>query len=320
MKSAVLFLSSWLLLTFAYVGQATADRLVWIDDGTRKIQSAALDGSGVTDVVALATNVNNHHLILAIDSTLQRAYYFVGGSPGPARGLRRVPLGGGVPDSLSSETELLQGLAVDSAAGTLYRVTLATLSSELIRSDLDAAAGATLWSYVNGGVAISHDLDASCLVSAGIVCGDLDMAGVVVAADFADTGTIGDLEIDGVGGHVYWSSQLEGGSIKRANVSGGGVITVAPGVGFSPGIAIDEVGRKLYWTSPFTGEITRANLDGSSVEVVVPGLSEPTDVEIAVGVPSVPLATAPTRALLAIALSSLGLAAALRRSASRRIV
>jgi hypothetical protein len=65
--------------------------------------------------------------------------------------------------------------------------------------------------------------------------------------------------------YVYWSNDIAGGSIGRAELSG----SPNPGDGWLPvaedgcGVAVD--GSHLYWTTR-TGTIGRANLDGSGVE------------------------------------------------------
>jgi hypothetical protein len=56
---------------------------------------------------------------------------------------------------------------------------------------------------------------------------------------------------------------------------------VVPSGQFSRGIAIDYVGKKIYWTNSSDGYIGRADLDGSNAtEAFITGLSNPWDVEI----------------------------------------
>ena len=70
-----------------------------------------------------------------------------------------------------------------------------------------------------------------------------------------------------IAGKVYWS--VNDVALQRANLDGTNVENVI--VGFTRGIAIDTVDRKIYWGQDNDEQFTlrRANLDGSAVEIVV---------------------------------------------------
>jgi hypothetical protein len=76
------------------------------------------------------------------------------------------------------------------------------------------------------------------------------------------------------GGHVYWSNEASQGEktwIGRANVNGTGIdpTFIDPEFGSGAAIKLAADSRHLYWES-YRG-ITRANLDGSGAEMLVPG-------------------------------------------------
>jgi len=69
---------------------------------------------------------------------------------------------------------------------------------------------------------------------------------------------------------MYWPDNDT--SIRSANLDGSGILSVLTGKPSPYGIALDVSGGKIYWTNQ-TGnpKIQRANMDGSSVETVLPG-------------------------------------------------
>ncbi len=72
---------------------------------------------------------------------------------------------------------------------------------------------------------------------------------------------------------LYWTDSTPyDGVLRRANLNGSQMETVFSRRGVFSGLAVDPVGRKLYWKSVqrgSRGDIERANLDGSQVETVV---------------------------------------------------
>jgi PKD repeat protein len=65
--------------------------------------------------------------------------------------------------------------------------------------------------------------------------------------------------------------------IARKGVDGSAHVIIVSESGQITDIAIDQVGRKVYWFSAYTDEIKRANLDGSGVETIlsdVPGVGD----------------------------------------------
>lgn len=83
--------------------------------------------------------------------------------------------------------------------------------------------------------------------------------------------------LDAAAGKMYWTEDgWRGVDIRRANLDGTSVeVLVSSEQGGHRDIALDAVGGKIYWTDSALGNIQRASLDGSGVEEVVSGLSEP---------------------------------------------
>ena len=96
---------------------------------------------------------------------------------------------------------------------------------------------------------------------------------------------------------LYWTEEVEGehGKISSAYKNGSGVKTLFSLPGSVPlGLAIDEMGRRLYWTDN-GGNIQSLNLDAPIEIVVRRGLSSNPAVAIALGRSSVPASpTAPS--------------------------
>lgn len=94
------------------------------------------------------------------------------------------------------------------------------------------------------------------------------------------------IALDAGSGKMYWT-EFSAGKIRRANLDGSGAEDlVTTGLNHVNGIALDLDNGKMYWGdgSAVNGEIERANLDGTSVETVLSGLSSP--MEIALDVPN----------------------------------
>jgi hypothetical protein len=82
--------------------------------------------------------------------------------------------------------------------------------------------------------------------------------------------------IDVEAGHIYWTNMgaspaADDGSIERADLDGSNRrVIVPPGVTHTPKqLQLDRTNRKLYWCDREGMRVMRANLDGSSIEVLV---------------------------------------------------
>ncbi len=88
------------------------------------------------------------------------------------------------------------------------------------------------------------------------------------------------LGADGIGvdvanNHVYWTTMgqdnANDGRIQRANLTGGGVVTIIPSGGtFTPKqMKLDLQNRKMYWSDREGMRVMRANMDGTNIETLV---------------------------------------------------
>lgn len=79
-----------------------------------------------------------------------------------------------------------------------------------------------------------------------------------------------DISVDGAGGKVYWvDATVSNPSIHRANLDGSNVETVVvSGLNSPSSISVDSISGKLYWVDSVSGNIERANLDGTGRESV----------------------------------------------------
>lgn len=78
-----------------------------------------------------------------------------------------------------------------------------------------------------------------------------------------------DIDIDNVGGKIYWTNSLAG-KIQRADLDGNNLVDILTGLSNPFSIALDISSGKMYWTTVFPPNmIQRANLDGSNIEDLV---------------------------------------------------
>ena len=81
----------------------------------------------------------------------------------------------------------------------------------------------------------------------------------------------GDIYVDLTNDKVYWVN-TDDGSIQRAERNGTDEETIVSGLNLPYGVAVDEVGAKVYWTEyGSTKRVRRANTDGSNIENLITG-------------------------------------------------
>ncbi len=97
----------------------------------------------------------------------------------------------------------------------------------------------------------------------------------------ADLGAIGSIAV--AGSKIYWTEEnkndTKSGKVRRAALDGSNVQTLATLLSVPSGIAVDAVGRKLYWTNS-KGRIQRANLAGNNIQNLVTGLGMPAELAL----------------------------------------
>ena len=78
------------------------------------------------------------------------------------------------------------------------------------------------------------------------------------------------LTVDTTGGKLYWGERSKsGGIIKRANLDGTNIETLASLSSVPQGLTIDAVGNQIYWTNNSDLQIQTANLNGEGIKTVV---------------------------------------------------
>ncbi|MDE0010683.1 MAG: T9SS type A sorting domain-containing protein [Candidatus Poribacteria bacterium] len=178
-------------------------------------------------------------LHIAIDTARQKLYWI------NSRGnIQHANLNGKKTQNVVTGLDAPQHLAVDAVGGKLYWT---NQQDQYWRN-----AQASLWRADRNGQ------NKEALVS------DLGALGGIAVAD----------------GKLYWTEQTgrESGKIRRAALDGTAIediVTLARSVPVS--VAVDTVGRKLYWTNA-RGKIQRANLNGKRIQNVVSGLGAPASI------------------------------------------
>ncbi len=88
------------------------------------------------------------------------------------------------------------------------------------------------------------------------------------------------IAIDGSAGKIYWTNSETG--IWRADLNGSHEqALVQTNFQFNPyGLALDIPANKMYWTNGNSGQIIRANLNGSDPQIVLSGLEDPTAIAL----------------------------------------
>ena len=87
----------------------------------------------------------------------------------------------------------------------------------------------------------------------------------------AVTQQVTSLNVDTVGGKVYWSEHgSDGGTIKRANFDGTSTESLVTLPTTTPqSITVDTVRKKLYWINTFEGKIQSVDLNGENITTII---------------------------------------------------
>ena len=86
----------------------------------------------------------------------------------------------------------------------------------------------------------------------------------------AVTQQVTSLNVDTVGGKVYWSEHSsDGGTIKRANLDGTSTESLVTLPTTPQSITVDTVRKKLYWINTFEGKIQSVDLNGENITTII---------------------------------------------------
>jgi low density lipoprotein receptor-related protein 5/6 len=206
------------------------------------------------------------------------------GAVGPeyAEILRADPDGTGLEQVLSAETALAsRPLALDPDPGSA-RIFWLTYLDPLLSGTIRSASveGDDVQDVVGGDGPIAVDsanqriyfaLQADCEPCAEILRADFDGSDL---ESLVQETAVGSIAVDSGSGKMYWYGL---GWIRWANLDGTQEQQLIPAE-FTSSMAIDVQAGKLYWVetqTPGGSEIRRADLDGSDVEDLVTGLTDP---------------------------------------------
>ena len=286
------------------------------------IQRAGLDGSNVTDVLTELDFPSG----IAVDIERGKIYWTESGEwdalGNPIRATGKIQcadLDGSNVTALVTGLDDPRGIALDVAGGKMYwtvpgevnRATQ-TFTGKIQCADLDGSNVTDLITGLEpprGGIALD--------VSGGkiywtdwdkIQCADLD--GSNVTALVTGLYNLSDIALDVAGGKMYWMELLNVeihhdesggpiGIIQCADLEGSNVTDLVTGLSNLGGIAVDELGGKIYWTSEkynaqtnsFTGKIQCADLDGSNVTDFLTGVYYPSSIALGIPIQNTELAT-----------------------------
>jgi len=225
-----------LLATLA-AAPSPAQKLYFTELDSQRVYRSNRDGASVEDLGPTSAPLG-----LVLDDTAGLRYWIVRTVyGGPTNGIVRSGLEPGSPvEVVADQTDGLlapRALALDQSGGILYWTDNGappSVPARIQRCEVADCRG-TLTTLVGSGV--------------------VDPVGIAV---------------DAAAGAVYWVEH-DADLIRRANVDGTGVTTLASGAVLSrpEGIALDVTRDQVYWTETVGNRIQRASLDGSGREVVL---------------------------------------------------
>ena len=275
---SICFTFSWLLV-FCVVGPSNAQTLYWTDIGSSKIQRLDLKaGAGVEDLLTagqVSTPVD-----IAVDQAGGKMYW-TESSPADFM-IQRANLDGSKVEFVVTHLISPSGIALDVAGGKIYWTDIG--ARKIQRSNLDGSAVENLLAFIDVIAPVDIALDVAgnkiywtegSLADFQISRADLDGSNVQLLVTHLMSPSGIALDVDA--GKIYWTD-LGTGKIQRSNLNGSGTEDlVTTGVIAPVRIALDLLAGKLYWTeaAPADFMISRSDLDGSNVEVLVAGLTSP---------------------------------------------
>jgi DNA-binding beta-propeller fold protein YncE len=253
---------------------AAAQKMYWADPGGGRLRRSNLDGTQVEDVVRNSVTSPTN---ITLDPAHGRVYWVDHPSglarPFPSGTARRARLDGSEVEDLV-DSQILNALVLDPAGGHMYWIGW-TDAFTIRRAGLDG-------SNVQALVPIEPQVRAGLTLDLArgriywnegnrVRRANLDGSGVQDLVQVGD-GLHSTVALDVVAGKMYWAAGSPW-RIERASLDGTNLEPLVLTSSVEPPweIALDLAAGKMYWLTDAT--ISRANLDGSAVEVVVTGVS-----------------------------------------------
>ncbi|MDE0426461.1 MAG: DUF5050 domain-containing protein [Candidatus Poribacteria bacterium] len=252
--------------------------IYYVDDDTRKIQWANVDGTNIKDLVT-----DGYPADIALDVLGGKMYY-----TDDIRGLiyRADVDGSNVEDILTDVAP--RSIALDVLGSKMYWTEWHFESDDKIRrANLD---GSNVEDLVTAGLDgvwnIALDVSGGKMYWTNrwrnkIQRANLDGSNV---EDIITNVHPAGIALDVANGKMYYTDWLSA-NIQRANFDGSHIqAIVLRGLREPAGIILDVAGDKMYWADAGSGKIQRANLDGSNVIDIITDLRAP--VRLALGTTS----------------------------------
>lgn len=248
--------------------------LYWVDAVTTGFYRLVGNKNVVENVVLGIENITN----LDIDAKSGNAYWVE--VSGTMRGrVRSINLGNPIVQARRWVYALPLSIVLDSvrrqvyyasSSGKIHRINFDGSTGKLnLVTDLDtpkhltldAASDKIYWTETGGTIRYAN------------------LNGSSVQTLFSGLGSLVDIAI--ADRQIYWIEKTgeNAGRLKRANIDGTRVQSLASLRSAPLALAVDSKGRKVYWTDA-RGRIQRANLNGKNIQTVVTGLSRPIDIVI----------------------------------------
>ena len=254
-----------------HVGSAQRPPMYWIDTEAGTLHR--LIGNEVENFILQVQNATS----LAVDTTDKKIYWTE--QMGKNRGkIKSANLDGSNVQVLATIYSVPRSIAVDTMRSTLYwtnskgSIQQSTLNGKQIKNltrnlkspeniTVDVAGGKLYWTEAPGNIRRANLNDKSI---EDIVSGLGTLSGIAISDS-----------------RLYWTeiTGSSSGKIGRVNLNGSNPRTLATLRSAPRNIAVDSVGKKLYWTDA-GGDIRRSNLIGRNIKKVASGLTSLADLAL----------------------------------------
>jgi len=261
------------------ISHSQTTRIFWAHETSYngKVQSAELDGTGLTDVVdGLSMPCG-----LAIDdkSNPQKIYFCIRGESK----IIRTNMDGSDPEEIITDVPGIRDIELDLVNRKIYWVRDTWDDDAVQRADMDGLNSniedlftSSYANYGFYGIALDHRNQTVYWTQANNGCSDkirrinFDGTGFANVITYPMSTLLNPWDIDVAGNKIYWTDcGLSEDIIYSANLDGTGIDTVVTEVDCQF-FTIDTLTGKIYWSE--NNNIGCANLDGSERQIVVTGL------------------------------------------------
>ena len=240
-------------------------KIYWTDTLSKKIQCANLDGSGVTDLVAIGPSLM---FGIALDDIGGKMYW----TDSFNDKIQRANLDGSyVEDLITTNLISPYGITVDSVNSKIYWAD--STARNIKRANLDGSSVETVIGGISVPKCIALDNGRGKIYWTSytkIQRANFDgseVEDIVVYPHWAPEG----IALDVTGGKMYWIDDYNN-MIRSSNLDGSGITDLVQGLVSPRNITLDLDAGKMIWTDVDAGRIQSANLDGTDVTNLITGI------------------------------------------------